>query len=407
MRGSGTAGDYLEYLKAQQAEQAGVLKYTDIFRNLYTQSAKPISSAYSTQRSSLQQQAHRDVSQAYSNYLQNEMTMKHASNIASGNRDAYLDDVRFATDKSVTAISENLKNNLYQSKLNEANDLYTLSSDIAKQQEANEKELKNLALLQADYQKKINDYAFNKAYDADEGSIDATYLGLFDENTGTFTKDALELMYELDENNNQVLTQTGKDIYKWALYGFDDYAANNYSVSDYSKLLDEGIIYNMNEILTGDRINSYGDSPNAGIDATELIRSKNLKNKSFVDIGDFYDEYLGNYEADWVLTNQDSGLSSSNMYNLLENSPKNYDTSKYASYSTTPRDGYNTYSYSEEGNKLKEQLSAAMGKMKNNPNLKKGDVMKVGDVLIYYTGKNNFDFAWDTPEMREKIGIKK
>lgn len=283
-----TATDYANLEKQRFAEQQGVESWEKYFSNIYNKGAEQLTSS-----------AYKDVSSAYSNYLNQQLAVKASENLMAGYKSSLNKDLYSAYgqyyDEAMSGLSSGL--NELATDLNEQ--MSSLNDEYLKRGEFMAARDADLAALAYDLYGETYGDLFNATYN-DEGDLSAV----------GWSDNAYNIMYDRDDQGNLTLNDTGKKIMASLIYG-----ENGSQFSDYLNLRYGSDVYNewintyaptFQEIMTGD---AFGETYVPGDyigNAYEDYRTESLENKTNLgevevdgttyQIKDLYDSYEGSIE---------------------------------------------------------------------------------------------------------------
>ena len=260
-----TASDWANIEKQKLAEQAGVSSWEQIFKNQYDNAQKQY-----------EQTAYKDISSAYANYLNNQLSLRAAEGLSLQRQDllnkANESEFSSAYDKTMGDYASTM-----------ANVAENISDTQSKQEELLNKRGKYLRDRMAD----LVVMAYNNSYDENGNPI---YQDLFDvtedlENEKTivgWSDKAMNMMYDRDDQGNYVLNDRGKQIMSSLIYGsdgnqFNKYIQDNYDADVYEEWLND-YAGTFQETLTGNI--EYDPNQNYFDSATEEFRRESLANRT-------------------------------------------------------------------------------------------------------------------------------
>lgn len=296
------ASDYEQFIKQYYAKQAGVNRYTDIFANMFDTGAAQISSAYNAQEAVAEQTTQKNISAAYSNYLQNQMLLKHAENLTTGAQNELARSNKFALDKTIEDQNLGLKATLSGLSSKEASDLATLSNTVSQQQLATDKTISDTANRMLGYENYLLKYAFEYGVDPETGGSlkDAYGESMFkmspDGEKVIGWSDGFKAQLYGSNASNYTITDSGKEIFGYLIgSGFEDYLKTTLSPEKYSQYIDSDRSV-FQEAMLGSEINPYnGNTPSF----TTALNSTRFNEASRNDANiKTHDEYYGNVPLD-------------------------------------------------------------------------------------------------------------
>lgn len=357
-----------------------------------------VKSQYNIASSNLEQQAQKDVYDAYSNYLLSEMMVNKASDLTTG----YKNYVDKTLKNQYDASLYNIDQQLYNDKLT----AFSEASDaVAKFNTEKSKEIDKQALNMVGYMQDLFKFATTSVLNDGTSLVDK-YETWFkkdkSDNVIGWSDSAKNVFFDINtQNNTETLNDLGKQIYGVMLgSGFDDWAASNYNKEEYNTWLetDRNLF---NQALFGQDINpysgEYGDAlrsayvqsnmPKGSVVATQTA----LKNyKDIFDKVISYEDGKNSIADEYIWETREDG--------------KRYRTNADAKYTSMSEfDGYYTLKAGSEGFDLISEVKQMANKAYKTKNLKKGDVIKVNKYLLYYEGDGEWAVAKDTPETRKKL----
>ena len=388
-----TATDYANLEKQRFAEQQGVESWEKYFSNIYNKGAEQLTSS-----------AYKDVSSAYSNYLNQQLAIKASENLMAGYKSSLNKDLYSAYGQYYDEAMSGLSSNLTELATNVGEQASALNEEYLKRGEFMAARDADLAALAYDLYGETYGDLFNATYD-DEGDLSAV----------GWSDNAYNIMYDRDDQGNLTLNDTGKKIMASLIYG-----ENGSQFSDYLNLRYGSDVYNewintyaptFQEIMTGD---AFGETYVPGDyigNAYEDYRMESLKNKTNLgeieidgttyDIGDLYDSYDGKisdveYTKRYKTFNQGYGEDLKN----AEKTFKQYDeqlaqlryqgkeyTSEYKNMIEKRNDAYDKYvklRNASTSNKNVSETKEKINKLIETQKIRAGDVYTINGYRIYF-----------------------
>lgn len=320
---TGTASDWANMFKEYSTTEGGI--------SLWEQALTSLQQTADIQAQAVQASADYDISQAYANYLQSQRQISQASNLGTGFKE-----------QLESNLQSSYQSAFGQAETEEAQGLY----DVAQQYSENVTETENQfaevgsALSSIDEQK-INYLQTYGQYIPGYKNIDWS---------GNLVEQGI---YDLDANNNLVLTEKGKDLMNYTL--LERITIPGEAPEDYSSISFEEYL----KLNSEDDYNNYlkyYDIYRSGFDIEPgtIARTEDEKNwrTQAVDLLDYFDGSVPEFDSYEEQYNYllNSGLGVKNGYEALTNLENTLET-------MIVRHKENRAAYVDDENVLKNQLT--------------------------------------------------
>lgn len=320
---TGTASDWANMFKEYSTTEGGI--------SLWEQALTSLQQTADIQAQAVQASADYDISQAYANYLQSQRQIAQASNLGTGFKE-----------QLESNLQSSYQSAFGQAETEEAQGLY----DVAQQYSENVTETENQfaevgsALSSIDEQKinYLQTYGqYIPGYDNINWSGDLVEQGI----------------YDLDANNNLVLTEKGKDIMNYAL--LERITIPGETSEDYSSVSFEEYL-KLNSEDDYDNYLKYYDIYRSGFDIEPgtIARTEDEKNwrTQAVDLLDYFEGNVPEFDSYEEQYNYllNSGLDVENGYEALTNLENTLEN-------MIVRHKENRAAYIDDENALKNQLT--------------------------------------------------
>jgi hypothetical protein len=203
-----------------------------------------VAATYNKLEDSVEIQGQKNINQAYNNYIQNEMLLKHQGNIAQGYKQQYLEALNRDTANTVGAYKSQLELDKAELASKELTELSALSSDIASEKAAAEKSINDQSSRLAKYNQYALQMMFENMYDSVNNPEDGTYNKsdlntLFEyDSKGKMTgvTDKFEALYY---NPDGSLTDAGAQLYANLMNDLDGYLTAKATTQEVSDWIDK------------------------------------------------------------------------------------------------------------------------------------------------------------------------
>ena len=231
---------------------------------------------YNNAQKQYEQTAYKDISSAYANYLNNQLSLRAAEGLSLQRQDL------------LNKANESEFSSAYDKTMGDyASAMASVAENISETQSEQEKILNEDGKKLRDRMADLAAMAYEKSYDEEGNPI---YQDLFDvtedlENEKTivgWSDKAMNMMYDRDDQGNYVLNDRGKQIMSSLIYGsdgnqFNKYIQDNYDADVYEEWINKYASI-FQETLTGNI--EYDPNQNYFDSATEEFRRENLTNRT-------------------------------------------------------------------------------------------------------------------------------
>ena len=384
---TGTRTDWSNFLKQYSAEQQQVSNWDYLFSHMLEQQ-------YTAGSTGLEQQAQKNIGDAYGNYVASQLQLKNIDGITAGYRDTLNKTLTESYEQSIYDTNQQLL-------ANKASLLTNLGQEIANYKVSAEKNIDEQATALLGYENDLLKHASTMM--VEDELLTEKYSNLFkfdaEGNVLGWSDNANKFMYETaDPNNPNSLkySETGKQLMGAVLQDFGDWAKVNYNAEKYSDWVETGY-YNLNNAIFGSDLNPYsGDNSIFRTMSDDIRYDKINSEKNALGILDVTSgKNLSTPEA--------LKIFNWNSVGLIEYYSNKGHSDERTAYHYGPE-------ASDERNYKKRLMAASIANVIKSNDFKAGDIIEMNsDWLGYFVNDYALIYAKNTQETREKLakaGIK-